>query len=76
MDPTDLRDVDWQIIDLLREGRNNAPNLAERTGYTRQYIAERLGTLRRDGILIAIGNGIYELDPEEVPDRGGMDDES
>lgn len=69
MDATDLRPVDWQIIDILREGRNSAPNIAARTEYKRQYIAERLGTLKRHDILIPIGNGIYELVPENVPER-------
>lgn len=64
----DLRDVDWRIIDILRDGRNNAPNIAEELDYSRQYIRERLGQLKRDGIIVSIGSGIYELVPEEVPD--------
>lgn len=75
MDAADLREIDWKIIDILREGRNNAPNIAQRTGYSRQYIAERLGTLKRDNILVPIGNGIYELAPDEVPEKEQEDDE-
>lgn len=67
MDTEDLRDVDWEIIDILREGRNNAPNVAVRLEYSRQYIRERLGHLKQGGIVVPIGSGIYELVPEEVP---------
>lgn len=69
MDAEDMRPVDWQIIEILREGRNSAPNIADRTDYKRQYLAERLGTLKRNEMLIPIGNGIYELVPEEVPEK-------
>ena len=69
MDPEDMRPVDWQIIDILQEGRNSAPNIANRTDYKRQYIAERLGTLKQHDILIPIGNGIYELNADKVPEK-------
>lgn len=67
MEATDLREVDWSIIEVLREGRNNAPNLADRTGYSKQYIRERLKRLSDEGIVTNIGSGIYELNPEAVP---------
>ena len=63
-----MRDVDWRIVEILREGRNNAPNISERLDYSRQYIAERLGHLKTGDVVVAIGNGIYELVPEEVPE--------
>lgn len=63
-----MRDVDWSIVEILREGRNNAPNIADRLGYSRQYIAERLGHLKTGDVVEPIGNGIYELIPEEVPE--------
>lgn len=75
MDAADLREIDWKIISILREGRNNAPNIAERTGYSRQYIAERLGNLKTHDIIAPIGNGIYELAPDEVPEKEQEDDE-
>jgi len=34
MNADDLRDADWEIIEVLREGRNNAPNIGDRTGYS------------------------------------------
>lgn len=69
MDAEDLREVDWLIIDTLRDGRNNAPNIAEELGYSRQYIRERLGQLKQADIIVSIGSGIYELVPEEVPNE-------
>ena len=71
MDSDDLRDVDWQIIEILREGRNNAPNIAEQLDYSRQYISERLGYLKSGNVVEPIGHGIYELNPQEVPENGG-----
>ena len=65
----DMTDADWSIIDVLQEGRNNSPNISERTGYTRQYITERLVRMREHGVVSNIGSGIYELNPEEVPDN-------
>lgn len=69
MDADDMRDVDWSIVEVLREGRNNAPNIADRLDYSRQYIAERLGHLKTGDVVVPIGNGIYELVPDEVPEK-------
>ena len=67
MNVDELRDVDWAIIEVLREGRNNAPNLADRTGYSKQYIRERLKRLSDEGMLTNIGSGIYELNTDAAP---------
>jgi len=64
-----MRDADWEIVDELREGRANAPLLAEQTGYSAQYIRERLGRLKQDDIVEALGHGIYELNELEVPEQ-------
>lgn len=69
MDAEDMREVDWQIIDVLHEGRANAPLLAEQTGYSAQYIRERLGRLKQDDIVEALGHGLYELSESELPAR-------
>lgn len=73
MDADDMRDADWEIVNTLRDGRANAPLLAERTGYSAQYIRERLARLKQDDIVEALGHGIYELNPDDVPDRDGND---
>ena len=69
MDSDDMRDADWAIVEVLSHGRNNAPNIAEETDYSKQYIRERLKRLSDEGIVINIGSGIYELVSEEVPER-------
>lgn len=71
---SNVRDVDWDIVEILREGRNNAPNIADRLGYTRQYIAERLVHLKTGDVVEPIGNGIYELVPSEVPEKDEQTD--
>jgi len=71
MDADDMRDADWEIVAVLREGRANAPYIAEQTGYSAQYIRERLGRLKQDDIVEALGHGLYELHADEVPDREG-----
>jgi len=69
MDAGDMRDADWAVVDELREGRANAPLLAEQTGYSAQYIRERLGRLKQDDIVEPLGHGIYELNELEVPEQ-------
>jgi hypothetical protein len=69
MDAGDMRDADWEIVDELRGGRANAPLLAEQTGYSAQYIRERLGRLKQDDIVEPLGHGIYELNELEVPEQ-------
>jgi len=69
MDADDMRSVDWAIVEVLREGRANAPLIAERTDYSAQYIRERLGRLKQDDIVEPLGHGIYELNETELPER-------
>jgi DNA-binding Lrp family transcriptional regulator len=68
MDADDMRDADWEIVAVLHEGRANAPFIAERTGYSAQYIRERLGRLKQDDIVEQLGHGLYELNESEVPE--------
>jgi len=68
MDHGDMRDADWAIVDELRNGRANAPLISERAGYSTQYIRERLGRLKEDDVVSALGHGLYEINEDEVPD--------
>jgi len=68
MDADDMRDADWEIVAVLRGGRANAPFIAEQTGYSAQYIRERLGRLKQDDIVEQLGHGLYELNETEVPE--------
>lgn len=69
MDADDMRDADWAIVDVLREGRANAPLIAEQADYSAQYVRERLGRLKEDDIVNPLGHGMYELIPENVPEQ-------
>jgi DNA-binding Lrp family transcriptional regulator len=69
MDPDDMRDADWAILDVLREGRANAPLIAEQAEYSAQYVRERLGRLKEDDVVRPLGHGLYEIVPENVPNR-------
>lgn len=69
MDADDMRDADWAILGVLREGRANAPLIAEEAGYSAQYVRERLGRLKQDDIVKPLGHGIYEINEDEVPER-------
>lgn len=73
MDAADMRDADWSIIAVLREGRANAPLIAEETGYSAQYVRERLGRLKQDNIVESLGHGLYQVNEHEVPERGEDD---
>ena len=63
-----LNDADRAIVETLQEGRNVPKNIADETGYTRQYVSTRLKRLREHDIVINIGQGVYELVPEEMPE--------
>jgi len=68
MDHGDMRDADWAIVDELRNGRANAPLISERAGYSTQYIRERLGRLKEDDVVTALGHGLYQINEDEVPE--------
>jgi len=60
-----------QASDLLREGRVTAPFAADETGYSLQYIRDRLGRLVEHGNARKVYDGLYELveDPREETDE-------
>lgn len=75
-DPDDLDDLHRAIIDVLREGRGTPRYLSKRVGESRQLVSKRLRDLQMAGIIDQIDRGLYELNPEEVPenDLGDTDD--
>lgn len=64
----DLGPADRKLLDLLQEGRVTAPFAADKTGYSLQYVRDRLGRLVEHGNAEKIYEGLYELveDPREV----------
>ena len=65
----DLNETDWRIIEVLREGRVSPSYLGEELGISREYASDRLRRFREHGIVSHLARGLYELNPEEVPDR-------
>jgi len=63
------RPADEQIVDVLRDGRNLATNIAHETGLSRQYVSTRLAELAEADHVENIGNGLYELRSEPAFDE-------
>jgi len=71
LDVDDLGPADEALLDMLQDGRVNAPFAADETGYSLQYVRDRLGRLVEHGNAKKVYEGLYELveDPrEEVRD--------
>lgn len=67
LDTDDLGPADEKLLDLLQDGRVTAPYAADETGYSLQYVRDRLGRLVEHGNASKIYEGLYELvdDPRE-----------
>ncbi|WP_277521347.1 MarR family transcriptional regulator [Natrinema salsiterrestre] len=67
LDEEDLGPADEKLLDMLNEGRVTAPFVAEETGYSLQYVRDRLGRLVEHGNAVKVYEGLYELvdDPRE-----------
>jgi|APHM01.1.fsa_nt_gi Bacterial regulatory protein, arsR family. len=67
VEPDDLDDLHWEIIQELRDGRCTPSYLAENTGESRQLISQRLRDLVMAGFVEKVHTGLYELveDPRD-----------
>lgn len=67
LDADDLGPADEALLDMLNEGRVTAPFVADETGYSLQYVRDRLGRLVEHGNARKVYEGLYELvdDPRE-----------
>lgn len=63
----DLAPADEELLDMLQDGRITAPFAADETGYSLQYIRDRLSRLVEHGNATKVYDGLYELvkDPRE-----------
>ncbi len=61
LDVDDLAPADKELLDLLQEGRITAPYAAKETGYSKQYVRERLTRLVEHKNVEKIHEGLYEL---------------
>lgn len=70
LDEDDLAPSDEVILDMLQEGRVTAPFAADETGYSLQYVRDRLSRMVEHGNAIKVYEGLYELveDPREGED--------
>nr|WP_081461385.1 hypothetical protein [Halalkalicoccus jeotgali] len=57
----DLGPADEALLDMLSEGRVTAPYAADETGYSLQYVRDRLGRLVEHGNVRKLYEGLYEL---------------
>lgn len=67
LDTDDLGPADEALLDMLQKGRVTAPYAANETGYSLQYVRDRLGRLVEHGNAKKVYEGLYELeqDPRE-----------
>ncbi|TMT86996.1 winged helix-turn-helix domain-containing protein [Haloterrigena sp. H1] len=67
LDEEDLGPADEKLLNMLKEGRVTAPFVADETGYSLQYVRDRLGRLVEHGNARKVYEGLYELieDPRE-----------
>lgn len=67
LDEDDLAPADEEILSLLRDGRVTAPYAAAETGYSLQYVRDRLARFVEHGNAHKVYEGLYELesDPAE-----------
>ena len=67
LDEEDLGPADEKLLDMLREGRVTAPYASDETGYSLQYVRDRLRRLVEHGNARKVYEGLYELveDPRD-----------
>jgi len=70
LDADDLGPADEALLDMLRDGRVTAPFVAEETGYSLQYVRDRLGRLVEHGNVTKVYEGLYELIEDPRGDVG------
>lgn len=61
MEEIDLNPTDHAILNRLEEGRGSPTYIAEKEGYSRQNITNRLGRLVEHGYVEKLAPGLYEL---------------
>lgn len=57
----ELNPTDEAIIDMLRDGRCTPSYVAEKYGYSRQNVTNRLKRLVEHGYVTKVHTGLYEL---------------
>lgn len=71
LDEDDLGPADEALLDMLREGRVTAPYAADETGYSLQYVRDRLRRLVEHRNARKVYEGLYELVEDPRSDGDG-----
>lgn len=61
MSEIDMNPTDEKILEMLREGRCTPAYIADKTGYTRQNVTNRLNRLVEHDFAEKVHRGLYEL---------------
>lgn len=61
LEEDDLVPADEELLNLLQEGRITAPYAANETGYSLQYVRDRLSRLVEHGNVRKVYEGLYEI---------------
>lgn len=72
LDEDDLSPADLELLDMLNDGRITAPFAAGETGYSLQYVRDRLTRMVEHGNAIKVYDGLYEF--VEDPREGDLED--
>jgi aminopeptidase-like protein len=73
LDEDDLGPADEALLDMLRDGRVIAPFVADETGYSLQYVRDRLGRMVEHGNVQKVYEGLYELVEDPRDEDGDRD---
>lgn len=61
IDESDFTETELGILDVLEEGRGTPAYIADQLGVSQEYVRERIGELRRLGLVEQVHRGLYEL---------------
>jgi len=70
LDDDDLGPADEALLDMLGDGRVTAPYAADETGYSLQYVRDRLGRLVDHDTATKVYEGLYELVDDPRTEEG------
>lgn len=67
VDPDELDDIHWEIIEVLRNGRGTPRYIAGEIDTDRQAVNNSIKQLVFGNVVERIDRGLYELNEDEVP---------
>lgn len=73
LDEDDFNETDKKLIRLLEVGRITPQFAADELDVSREWVSDRLRRLHEHDIVEKRATGLYELNPENVPDGVSAD---